>query len=111
MLPGFFAHLLLFVVMTSSCLLGRPLEVPPQPCGTVREYHFLQPVWSQVKDPVRAGGVTFRGLGAQLSSCDLLEGIKAGAAAFAKRRGHGRHTAYDLCPVTYLQDWGHYVPN
>lgn len=66
---------------------------------------------ARVKDPVKAGGVTFRGLGAQLSSFDLLEGIKAGAAAFGKKRGNGRHTVYDPCPVTYLQDWGHSVPN
>lgn len=75
--PGFFAHLLLFVVMTSLCLVGRPLEVPAWPCGTVLEYHFLQLLWSQ--GPSRRCGLQGVCWCLAESSCDLLEGIKAGA--------------------------------
>jgi hypothetical protein len=54
--------------------VGRPLEVPPWPGGTVLEYHFLPPVWSQSQRPGPS------------RSCGL-QGVN-GAAAFGKRRGH-----------------------
>lgn len=109
--PGFFAHLLLFVVMTSLCLVRRPLEVPPRPCGTVLEYHFLQPVWSQ--GPSRRCDLQGFCWCLAESSCDFAGGHQGrgnGAAGFGRRRGPGRHTAYDPCPITCLQGWRLSVP-